>query len=143
MHKILNYELVEKIYVSDRTVIHRAWGKLYQKPVILKLPHYPYPNFNELTRYRNAYTLIKNLNFPGIVKMLALEKFEQRLILVMEDFGGISLHQFINNQNTSNFNSFSTDINQFFHIALQIINSLEKLHQHQIIHKDIKPQNII
>ncbi|NES73951.1 MAG: protein kinase, partial [Okeania sp. SIO2D1] len=87
MHKILDYELVEKIYASDRTVIHRAWGKSYQKPVILKLPHHPYPNFNELTRYRNAYTLIKNLNFPGIVKMLALEKFEQRLILVMEDFG--------------------------------------------------------
>ncbi|NEO52306.1 MAG: AAA family ATPase [Okeania sp. SIO3B5] len=143
MHKILNYELVEKIYASDRTVIHRARGKSYQKPVILKLPHHPYPNFNELTRYRSAYTLIKNFNFPGIVKMLALEQFEQRLILVMEDFGGISLHQFINNQSTSNLNSFSTDINQFFHIALQIVNSLEKLHQNQIIHKDIKPHNII
>ena len=143
MHKILNYELVEKIYASDRTVIHRAREKSYQKPVILKLPHHPYPNFNELTRYRNAYTLIKNFNFPGIVKILALEKFEQRLILVMEDFGGISLHQFINNQSTSNVNSFSTDINQFLHIALQIVNSLEKLHQNQIIHKDIKPHNII
>ncbi len=143
MDKIINYQLLEQIYASDRTLVYRAYAELSQKPVILKFPKHPYPDFKHLTQYRNAYTLVKNLNFPGVVKMLALEKFEQCLMLVMEDFGGISLHQYFNNQNASDLNIFSTDINQFFHIALQIINALEKLHQHRIIHKDIKPHNII
>ncbi|NEQ36114.1 MAG: AAA family ATPase [Okeania sp. SIO3I5] len=143
MQKILNYQLLEQIYASDRTVVYRAYETSSPKPVILKLPNHPYPNFKHLTQYRNAYTLVKNLNFPGVVKMRALEKFEQRLMLVMEDFGGISLCQYLKNQNTSDLNIISLDISQFFHIALQIINPLEELHNHQIIHKDIKPQNIV
>jgi len=143
MQKILNYQLLKQIYASDRTVVYRAHEELSQKPVILKLPNYPYPNFKHLTQYRNAYTLVKKFNFPGVVKMLALEKFEQRLMLVMEDFGGISLYQYLSRQDTSDFKIISLDMSQFFDIALQIINPLEKLHNHQIIHKDIKPQNII
>ncbi|MGD1809650.1 AAA family ATPase [Dapis sp. BLCC M126] len=142
MQKILNYQLLEEIYASDRTIVYRAYAELYEKLVILKLPNHPYPNFHSLTQYRNAYTLVKNLNFPGVVKMLALEKFEQRLMLVMEDFGGISLEKYVSNANLSNWIN-ATGINQFFNIALQIINPLEKLHQNRIIHKDIKPQNII
>ncbi|MEB3340611.1 protein kinase, partial [Okeania sp.] len=142
MQKILNYQLLEKIYASDRTIVYRAYAESYEKLVILKLPNYPYPNFKQLTQYRNAYALVKNFNFPGVVKMLTLEKFEQRLMLVMEDFGGISLQKYIRDQNLSNLIN-GIDISQFFHIAIQIINTLEKLHQNQIIHKDIKPQNII
>ena len=142
MKKILKYELLEEIYGSDRTVVYRAYAESYKKSVILKLPNYPYPNFHSLTQYRNAYTLVKDLNFPGVVKMLALEKFEQRLMLVMEDFGAISVAEYVQQQNLCNWIN-GIDISQFFNIALQIINSLEKLHNHQIIHKDIKPQNII
>ncbi|NEQ39735.1 MAG: AAA family ATPase [Okeania sp. SIO3I5] len=142
MKKILNYELLEEIYSSDRTIVYRAYAELYEKSVILKLPNHPYPNFHSLTQYRNAYTLVKNLNVPGVVKMLALEKFEQRLMLVMEDFGGISVAKYVQQQHLSNWIN-GIDISQFLNIALQIINPLEKLHNSQIIHKDIKPQNII
>ncbi len=141
--RIINVNLPKiSKYASDRTVVYRGYAELYKKSVILKLPNHPYPNFQQLTQYRNAYTLLKNLNFPGIVKMLDLEKFEQRLMLVMEDFGGISLPKYLSQQNISNWIN-GTDISQFFNIALQIINTLEKLHQNRIIHKDIKPQNII
>ena len=142
MQKILNYQILDQIYGSDRTIVYRAYAELYKKLVILKLPNHPYPSFQELTQYRNAYALMKKLKFPGLVKILALEKFEQRLMLVMEDFGGMSFHEYLCNQNISEHSNLFT-INQFFQIALQIINPLEKLHENQIIHKDIKPYNII
>ncbi|WP_094676191.1 AAA family ATPase [Hydrocoleum sp. CS-953] len=142
MHKILNYELLEEIYASDRTIIYRAYSEYDQKLVILKLPNHPYPNFHSLTQYRNAYNILKNFNFRGIVKILALEKFEQRLMLVMEDFGGISLPEYLSQENLFK-HSNSDQINHFFKIALQIINPLEKLHENRMIHKDIKPHNII
>ncbi|NES07961.1 MAG: hypothetical protein F6K22_37370, partial [Okeania sp. SIO2F4] len=46
MHKILNYQLLEEIYASDRTVVYRGYAELYKKLVILKLPNHPYPNFH-------------------------------------------------------------------------------------------------
>lgn len=80
--------------MSVRTIVYRAYAESYKKLVILKLPNHPYPSFQELTKYRNAHALVKNLKFPGLVKILELEKFEQRLMLVMEDFGGMSFHEF-------------------------------------------------
>ena len=142
MYKILNYQVLEPIYVSVRTIVYRAYAESYKKLVILKLPNHPYPSFQELTKYRNAHALVKNLKFPGLVKILELEKFEQRLMLVMEDFGGMSFHEYLYNQNIYN-QPLSFTISQFFQIALQIMNPLEKLHENRIIHKDIKPQNII
>ncbi|MDJ0555149.1 MAG: AAA family ATPase [Microcoleaceae cyanobacterium MO_207.B10] len=139
MNKILTYLIVEQIYSSNRTVVHRAIEESSQQPVVLKLPNYPYPNFKELTQYRNSYSSTKKLNLPGVVKMLALEQVEKRLMLVMEDFGGISLYENVSNFKTSNL----TNISEFFHIAIQITNILDQLHQNQVIHKDIKPHNII
>ena len=142
MYKILNYQVLEPIYVSVRTIVYRAYAESYKKLVILKLPNHPYPSFQELTKYRNAHALVKNLKFPGLVKILELEKFEQRLMLVMEDFGGMSFHEYLYNQNIYN-QPLSFTISQFFQIALQIMNPLEKLHENRMIHKDIKPQNIV
>ena len=134
MYKILNYQVLEPIYVSVRTIVYRAYAESYKKLVILKLPNHPYPSFQELTKYRNAHALVKNLKFPGLVKILELEKFEQRLMLVMEDFGGMSFHEYLYNQNIYN-QPLSFTISQFFQIALQIMNPLERLHENRIIHK--------
>ena len=56
--------------MSVRTIVYRAYAESYKKLVILKLPNHPYPSFQELTKYRNAHALVKNLKFPGLVKIL-------------------------------------------------------------------------
>lgn len=53
----------------------------------------------------------------------------------MEDFGGISLRQFIKEQ--------PQHLEQFLIIALQLTDILHQLHQQRVIHKDIKPANIL
>ena len=143
MKPIIGYSLSEQIYSSSRTLIYRAQREQDQQSVIIKLPRYPYPNFSELAQYRNAYTLIKNLNLPGVVRMLAIQQVEQRLALIMEDFGAISLDLHFEKQRNRGLATTDEGINIFLNIAQQIAQTLEQLNQYQIIHKDIKPHNVI
>ncbi|EAW36875.1 ATP-binding sensor histidine kinase [Lyngbya sp. PCC 8106] len=142
MKPVIGYQFHEQIYVSSRTLVYRALRESDQKPVVVKLCRHLYPSFSELAQYRNAYALVANLDLPGVVRMLALEPVEQRLMLVMEDLGGVSLSQHLNQRDTP-WGNDTNSLTEFLQIALQIAETLEQLHHHKIIHKDIKPHNII
>ena len=113
-----------------------------------------YPTFSELIQFRNQYTITKNLDLPGIVKPIALLNYRNAFAMVMEDVGGVSLAEYTANAELlDNIQSSNSDISspqtsplpldEFLPIAIQIVQTLEGLYHNRIIHKDIKPQNII
>nr|WP_318781210.1 AAA family ATPase [Amazonocrinis nigriterrae] len=136
MVKLTGYQILEEIHTSRRTVVYRAIREKDQKPVVIKLLQNEYPTFNELAHFRNQYTITKNLHLPGIIKTYSLENYHNGYALVMEDFNGISLAEAIATQ--GNFS-----IGEFLAIAMQIAATLEGLYRHHVIHKDIKPANIL
>ncbi|WP_041739841.1 AAA family ATPase [Calothrix sp. PCC 6303] len=131
--QIPDYKIKEQIYGSLKTTVYRGMREYDQLPVVLKLMNLEYPNFSEVIQFRHQYTIAKNLNIPGIVKPYTLEVYDKGYIIVMEDFGGISLNQW----------QKPISLNDFFNFAIQITEILQQLHHHRIIHKDIKPANII
>ncbi len=133
---ILGYSILEELYNGSRTLVYRAVREDDEKPVVIKLLKNTYPNFNELLQFRNQYTISKNLNIPGIIRPYALEVYQNSYALVMEDFGGISLQEYIKAGNTTN-------LEDKLLIGLEIIDILHSLHQNRVIHKDIKPANIL
>ena len=133
---ILGYKVNEQLYNGSRTLVYRAVQESNQKPVVIKLLKNPYPNFNELLQFRNQYTICKNLDISGIVRPYSLEAYGNSYALVMEDFGGISLHEYIKRENI-------TCLKDILSIGLQITDILQNLHQNRVIHKDIKPANIL
>jgi predicted ATPase/signal transduction histidine kinase len=132
---IPGYRVLEQIYTGTRTLVYRGLRKQDQQPVVIKLMRNEYPSFNELVQFRNQYTIAKNLDIPGIVQPLSLETHGNRYALVMEDFGGISLQEWMK-QNIAS-------VEEFLDIAIQTTLIIEKLHRDRIIHKDIKPANIL
>ncbi|WNZ25227.1 AAA family ATPase [Leptolyngbya sp. NK1-12] len=132
---LVGYSIVEQLYVGTRTVVYRAVQQSSQRPVIIKLLHPDYPSFNDLLQFRNQYTITKNLDIPGIVRPYSLEPYRNSYALVMEDFGGVSLRDYAQAQSLS--------WPQVLHIALQLSQILHHLHSHRVIHKDIKPANIL
>ncbi|MHC5768728.1 MAG: ATP-binding sensor histidine kinase [Nostoc sp.] len=133
--KIAGYQIIEKLYSGSRTQVYRAIRECDRLPVVIKLLKREFPTFTELVQFRNQYAIAKNLNIHGIIKPYSLEAHHNGYALVMEDFGGVSLRQFTQGKTLT--------LEQFLPIALQLLHTLHQLHQQRVIHKDIKPANIL
>jgi predicted ATPase/serine phosphatase RsbU (regulator of sigma subunit) len=132
---LAGYHLTEKLYDGTRTLIYRGQRETDHKPVVIKFLKNEYPSFNELVQFRNQYTIAKNLDLPGIIHPYALENYHNGFALIMEEAGAIALSEYV----TSN----PLTLEGFFNIAIAIVKVLEGLYQNRVIHKDIKPHNIL
>ncbi|MEC4984105.1 MAG: serine/threonine-protein kinase PknK, partial [Oscillatoria sp. PMC 1076.18] len=128
--------LSEKIYESARTVVYRGKKVANGEPIIIKLMRNEYPSFRELVQFRNQYAIAKNLDLEGIVKCYGLERYDNRYALIMEDTGSISLAAYKQQQSL-------LSLRQFLDLAIQLSEIVHQLHNNSIIHKDIKPANIL
>jgi len=129
------YKHIEAIQSNVNTVIYRGTREPEQTPVIIKSLKAKYPTLEEITRLRHEYKILQPLQIEGIVKAYALTNYNNGLALILEDFRGESLKIFLANQKLK--------LNEFLQIAIQISSTLGLLHQNNIIHKNIKPHNIL
>jgi len=135
MITIPGYRIYGEIYTNDRTVIYRGMQLDQQKSVILKTLAQPYPTPAQIAQLLHEAEILKNLNLPGTVKLYQVEKYNHVPVLILEDFGGISLKEYLTNN--------QLELQQFLQIGIKLAETLGQLHEHHIIHKDIKPSNII
>lgn len=135
MLALTRYQLIEEIHSGLSTVIYRAYDQFKQRPIIIKIPKSEYPTLEEITRFRQEYSINQSINYEGIVKTYNLEKYRNGFALILEDFGGQSLSQILAVQKLS--------LREILRIAIELTETLDYLHQIPIIHKDIKPSNII
>ena len=136
MIKIAGYSVIEKLFTSTDTVVYRGDCQNDAQSVILKLLNKDYPSSEEIARFRHEYDILKDLEIKGVVRVIALEYHENSPVLVMEDTKGSRfLKQFIQ------LNAFS--LVHFLKIAIKIAEAIGLIHEKGIIHKDIKPHNII
>jgi len=135
MLTIPKYEITEQIYESINSIVYQGIRKKDNKPVILKILKQDYPTAAELTHYQQEYEITNGLDLSGVINTYGIEKYQNTLVIVLEDFGGESLKQvMINRQFT---------ITEFLVFAIQIADILGNVHTANIIHKDINPSNII
>ncbi|AHJ27091.1 AAA family ATPase [Nodularia spumigena CS-584] len=153
---IPGYRITQQIYSSNKTLVYRGIRENDQKSVIIKLMRNEHPTFGEISQLRHQYTITKDLDIPGIVKPLSLENYRNSEVLIMEDFGGISLKDWTVGKQHKPGNGLA--LREFFQIAIEIVSTIEGLHsdsvreacalhsalrRNRIIHKDIKPANIV
>ncbi|WP_375443037.1 AAA family ATPase [uncultured Nostoc sp.] len=136
---IPRYQVSEELYNGSRTLVYRGYREADHKPVVIKVLKNPYPAFSELVQFRNQYTIAKNLNSPLIIQTYSLESYQNGYVLVMEDFGGISLKEYFAAVETG----YIASLQEFLEIAIALCNTLDILYRERIIHKDIKPANIL
>ncbi|MCY7385622.1 MAG: serine/threonine-protein kinase PknK, partial [Microcoleus sp. CAN_BIN18] len=142
--RISGYDLQELIHQGANTVIYRAVSLTNQQPAILKVLNTEYPTLEQITRLKHEYQITVYLDCQYTVKVDRLETHPNCLVLVLEDFGGLSLKQWIaQTESALSVARYQLPIAQFLNIAIQLAKALVFLHQNQIIHKDIKPANII
>jgi len=149
MISLPGYQISARIYAGTKTQVYRGRRKRDRMPVAIKLLNSEYPGFSQIVQFRNQYTIAKNLDHPGIIRTYSLVPYQNSYALIMEDFGGISLAQYARRQDpgsndATNPTSHSPlTLAEVLNIALQLVEILHYLIRHRIIHKDIKPGNIL
>ncbi|TAG63462.1 MAG: GAF domain-containing protein [Oscillatoriales cyanobacterium] len=128
------YKITTSISDGFNTSVYRGIRQSDEQPVIIKILKAEFPTLEQITRLKNEYKITQHLHADSIVTYYSLETYQNRLALISEDFGGNSLGQII---------SKKLDLTAFLNIGIQLASALNSLHQNGIIHKDIKPSNII
>ena len=129
------YEQILLIGETDTTVSYRARRKLDQKPVILKHLKKEYPSFQEIADFQHEFDILKDLSIPGVLKPIGLDARSPVINLILEDFDGHPLE--------TEDPGEPWELGRFFDVSINLAKALGELHQHHIIHKCIKPDNIL
>jgi serine/threonine protein kinase len=140
---LLGYRITEQLYAGSRTLVYRGVWESDPTSVVIKVLRNEYPSFSELVQFRNQYTIAQNLNIPSIVKPLDLVPYKNAYALIMEDFGGVSLCTYVQAAMDKNQSSESISLEKFLDIGLQLADILHSLYENKVIHKYIKPANIL
>jgi len=135
MIQITGYQIIERVYESSNSLVYRGIEQTGARPVILKLLKQDYPNREELIRYEQEYNITRNLKMADVITAYDLIKYQNSLVIVLEDFGGQSLDIILKKCTFS--------IQEFLEISIKITTALEEIHNSNIIHKDINPSNIV
>ena len=153
--EISGYDLQELIHQGTDTVIYRAISTAEKKLVILKILNTDCPTIEHIARFKHEYQITEHLDSQYIIKVYRIETHQNYLVLVLEDIGGISLKKWMSSREdkpefadgeTDNLAAIATNhlsIADFLNTAVSLTKALVFLHQNQIVHKDIKPHNII
>jgi len=131
------YAITEQLYAGQRTLVYRGVRDRDQLPVVIKLLRNEFPSFNELVQFRNQYAIAKTLNSPNIITTYGLEPYNNSYALIMEDFGGVSLKEWAIKRGTE------LSLQDFLRIVISLSDTLNTLNINNVIHKDIKPANIL
>ncbi|PSB41833.1 serine/threonine protein kinase, partial [Chamaesiphon polymorphus] len=142
------YHPIEELYRDAKTVVYRAirtGDELGEESnsVVIKILASVYPTERELLDFRHQYALAKELELPGIVRVYSLETYDRGYALVMEDFGGISLDRYRHQVGETAEGGNYLPVSDVLKIAIQVADTLHALGQRRIVHKDLKPANIL
>ncbi|PSB09853.1 hypothetical protein C7B76_24775 [filamentous cyanobacterium CCP2] len=135
MTRIVGYRVIERLYEGNKTFVCRGQREQDQFSVILKILRQDHPTPHTITRFKLEYDITRQLNLDSTVKAYCLETYQHRLVMVLEDFGGMSLNQLLKTRKFS--------LEEILKIGIQTAGALGQIHDRHIIHKDINPANIV
>lgn len=137
--KVLNnrYELMEKIGSGGMADVYKAKCRVLKRWVAIKILKDEFVNDEEfLERFEREAYAAGSLNHPNIVSIYDVGSEGNIHYIVMEYIDGITLKEYIRQNGALPWQEAAE-------IAISILSALHKAHRHSIIHRDIKPQNIL
>lgn len=131
------YRIIKIIGLGGMSVVFEAYDLVAQKIVALKMlrdEHAADPQ--QVRRFVNESKVVSMLSHPGIVKIFNYSVRNDTKYIAMEYIEGITLKDYIQKRGVLSFNEIVS-------YTEQILHALEHAHENGIVHRDIKPQNIM
>lgn len=131
------YEITELIGVGGMADVYKGVDVIDNKAVAIKILKKEFAENEEfLRRFRNESKAIAVLSHPNIVKIYDVGFSDKIQYIVMEYIDGITLKDYIEEEKVLTWKDT-------VHFILQILRALRHAHEKGIVHRDIKPQNIM
>lgn len=131
------YEIHELIGVGGMANVYRCTDTVDDREVAVKILKDEYLNNEEfIRRFKNESKAIAMLSHPNIVKVYDVSFGDMIQYIVMEYIDGITLKEYIDQQGIIEWKDA-------IHLTAQILKALQHAHECGIVHRDIKPQNIM
>jgi eukaryotic-like serine/threonine-protein kinase len=131
------YELEELVGTGGMSSVFRAHDRLLDRKVALKVLHQQYGDDDEyVERFRREARSVAALSHPNIVTVIDRGEHEGRQFIVFEYVEGDNLKQLINRRGKA-------PVATALELAMQIARGLSFAHQQGLVHRDVKPQNVL
>ncbi|WP_104987348.1 AAA family ATPase [Sorangium cellulosum] len=135
MNQLGQYTITAEIHESAETLLYQGYRNTDRAPVTVKLLKDENPTAKAVAKLRHEHAILTDIDLPGVVRPYTLAEHGNGWALVLEDAGGGPLHHVLRSRRL--------DLPTALRIASSVADTLAGLHQHRVIHKDIKPHNIL
>ncbi|XXX80888.1 AAA family ATPase [Sorangium sp. So ce134] len=129
------YVADDALHLGPEVIVRRARRVSDGLPVVLKAPRPDRASSRAAARLRHERAITRGLALPGVLRVLDLDESGGAPVLVLEDFGGTSLDRLLRGERL--------DLPTSLRIGARVADALASLHQAGVIHKDVKPHNIL
>jgi len=131
------YEILERIGGGGMALVYKGHDLLLNRKVAVKVLRQQYVHDEEfIQRFRREAQSAASLSHPNVVSIYDVGQEDETHYIVMEYIEGKTLNELIKER-------APLQVEEAIHIASQICDALEHAHQNGIIHRDIKPHNIL
>jgi len=131
------YQITELIGMGGMADVYKGMDIVDNKTVAIKILKTEFADNEEfLSRFRNESKAIALLSHPNIVKIYDVGFSENLQYIIMEYIDGITLKDYIEKEKALKWKDA-------VHFVIQILRALQHAHEKGIVHRDIKPQNIM
>src|SRR5581483_8599426 len=131
------YELVELVGTGGMSSVYKAHDRLLERNVALKVLHPHYGDDAEyVERFRREARSVAQLSHPHIVTVIDRGEDDGQQFIVFEYVDGENLKQFLERTGP-------LPTRRALELALEIADALAFAHEHGLVHRDVKPQNVL
>lgn len=131
------YEILERVGGGGMAIVYKGLDILLHRHVAVKVLRQQYVHDEEfIQRFRREAQAAASLSHSNVVSIYDVGQEEDIHYIVMEYIEGTTLNELIKEK-------APLQVEEAVHIASQICDALDHAHHNQIIHRDIKPHNIL
>ena len=131
------YELEQQVGSGGMSKVYRAHDRLLERTVALKILHEHYSQDEEyVERFRREARAVAQLAHPNVVTVIDRGEHESRQYIVFEYVDGENLKQLVEREGP-------LPVRQIIELGLQVAHALASAHARGVVHRDVKPQNVL